>query len=133
MSSYLKLWRLLVFLITCRGVAGYYCKHDVCISPEQYCCGDNLCCDYADSSWYLWILILAILLAFSLFYGLFCVDRADKRQHLTHKYLKKFIFLITPRITGGIKSDNLVDSCMIDLTSSNGQSTHCGESELCIV
>ena len=132
MSSHLNLWPLLAILVTRQGVLGYYCRHDVCISPDQYCCGDNLCCDYANSSWYLWILILAILLALSLLYGLFCVDRADKSQHLTYKYLKKFIFFITPRIPAGMKSDNLVDSCMIDLNSSNGQSTH-GESELCIV
>ncbi|CAL1294575.1 unnamed protein product [Larinioides sclopetarius] len=41
-----------VFLLL-NQVSAYYCNHDLC-REDQYCCGDNLCCDYVYSPWYFW-------------------------------------------------------------------------------
>ncbi|KAB7500998.1 hypothetical protein Anas_14332 [Armadillidium nasatum] len=34
-----------------RMVMSNYCEWDLCRS-DQYCCGDNTCCDYVYSLWY---------------------------------------------------------------------------------
>lgn len=59
-------------------VDAYYCDHDLC-THEQYCCGDNLCCDYASWwSWYVWVALLFVLGLSGLLWGCLryiCVDR----------------------------------------------------------
>ena len=131
MSSQLQPLTLLGILFTCSGVVGYYCNHDLCSSPEQYCCGDNLCCDYADSSWYLWILVLAIILAMSLLYGLLCVDAMERRHSLLHKFLNKLMSFIRPKVPEPLGSDSPVESSIMDLTSSTSEVPL--ETERCIV
>lgn len=122
---------LLGILFTCSGVVGYYCNHDLCSSPEQYCCGDNLCCDYADSSWYLWILVLAAILAISLLYGLLCVDAVERRHLLLHKLLMKLMSFIRPTNPETLVTDSPVESSIMDLTSPTSEGAL--ETQRCIV
>lgn len=56
-------------------VSAYYCNHDLC-REDQYCCGDNLCCDYVYSPWYFWAGVVFMILVLSACGGLFryCYD-----------------------------------------------------------
>ncbi|XP_020611561.1 uncharacterized protein LOC110050037 [Orbicella faveolata] len=33
----------------------YYCGHDWC-NYNEYCCGDDVCCDYLTGYWYIWLM-----------------------------------------------------------------------------
>lgn len=75
-------------------VAGYYCDHNLCSATEEYCCGDNLCCDYANSWWYFWVTVLLVLLIISLAWGLigfFCLESLGQHQNLFSRYLHKLV------------------------------------------
>ncbi|KAF8774657.1 uncharacterized protein LOC129983870 [Argiope bruennichi] len=63
-----------VFLLL-NQVSAYYCNHDLC-REDQYCCGDNLCCDYVYSPWYFWAGVVFMVLVLSACGGLFryCYD-----------------------------------------------------------
>ncbi|KAB7500198.1 hypothetical protein Anas_12913 [Armadillidium nasatum] len=47
-----------------------YCEWDLCRS-DQYCCGDNTCCDYVYSLWYFWVGVIFLILMLSACGGLF--------------------------------------------------------------
>uniref|UniRef100_A0A0N7ZCE5 Vesicular, overexpressed in cancer, prosurvival protein 1 n=1 Tax=Scylla olivacea TaxID=85551 RepID=A0A0N7ZCE5_SCYOL len=51
-------------------VAANYCEWDLC-GGEQYCCGDNLCCDYVNHHWYFWVGVVFMVLLVSACGGLF--------------------------------------------------------------
>ena len=76
----------IVFLTSVARVSlAYYCDHNLCHAAEEYCCGDNLCCDYANSSSYFWLSILVVLLLLSLLWalvGLFCLPALHRRREL---------------------------------------------------
>lgn len=87
---------LLVATLAClpRAVDAYYCDHDLCSPTTEYCCGDNLCCDYASSwwSWYLWVSLLAAVLLLSLVWGcarMFCLDSYRQRRDSFNKVVNK--------------------------------------------
>lgn len=73
--------RLLVLCLwfCIKRVSGYYCEFNLCASADQYCCGDNLCCDYVYHTWYMWVFIVFILLVASACGGFlrFCYYRTD--------------------------------------------------------
>uniref|UniRef100_T1JH95 Calpain catalytic domain-containing protein n=1 Tax=Strigamia maritima TaxID=126957 RepID=T1JH95_STRMM len=52
------------------AVYAYYCEWDQC-ETDQYCCGDNLCCDYVYSLWYFWVGIVFVVILLSACGGLF--------------------------------------------------------------
>jgi len=57
--------------------SAYYCDHDLCSATDEYCCGDNLCCDYDSSSSSFWLTVLIILLILAIIWvllGLYCFD-----------------------------------------------------------
>ncbi|KAG8192633.1 hypothetical protein JTE90_017195 [Oedothorax gibbosus] len=62
-------------LILLTQVSAYYCNHDLC-REDQYCCGDNLCCDYVYSPWYFWAGVVFMVVMLSACGGLFryCYD-----------------------------------------------------------
>ncbi|XP_045619670.1 WW domain-binding protein 1 isoform X1 [Procambarus clarkii] len=64
------LLQLLALACLASTVAGHYCEWDLCGS-EQYCCGDNLCCDYVYSLWYFWVGVVFLVLLVSACGGLF--------------------------------------------------------------
>lgn len=66
----LLVFKLFVIICLSRKVAGHYCEWNLCGS-EQYCCGDNLCCDYVYSLWYFWVGVLFLVLLLSACGGLF--------------------------------------------------------------
>ncbi|XP_071533673.1 uncharacterized protein [Panulirus ornatus] len=66
----LSLLKYLAFLCLTEKVAGHYCEWDLCGS-EQYCCGDNQCCDYVYSLWYFWVGVVFLVLLLSACGGLF--------------------------------------------------------------
>lgn len=88
---------LLLVILPGSRVNCYYCDHDLCSSSEQYCCGDNLCCNYANSSSYIWITILVLLLILFLIWGLMgilCLDESEaaaSRLEIIQKVLSKVI------------------------------------------
>ncbi|GFU85084.1 uncharacterized protein TNCV_1553471 [Trichonephila clavipes] len=79
MEKYCDVSRFLFFsinvLLLVNQVSAYYCNHDLCRS-DQYCCGDNLCCDYVYSPWYFWAGVVIMVLILSACGGLFryCYD-----------------------------------------------------------
>ncbi|GAB6029048.1 hypothetical protein CHUAL_004834 [Chamberlinius hualienensis] len=60
----------LIWSLCFQMVVGYYCEWDQCGSA-QYCCGDNLCCEYVYSLWYFWVGILFVVILLSACGGLF--------------------------------------------------------------
>ncbi|GFY51878.1 uncharacterized protein TNIN_66131 [Trichonephila inaurata madagascariensis] len=74
MEKYCDVSRFLFFsinvLLLVNQVSAYYCNHDLCRS-DQYCCGDNLCCDYVYSPWYFWAGVVIMILILSACGGLF--------------------------------------------------------------
>lgn len=62
-------WFLLLLSFTQEAWA-YYCEWDLCGS-DQYCCGDNLCCEYVYSLWYFWVGVLFVVILLSACGGLF--------------------------------------------------------------
>lgn len=62
--------KLISFVSVTGVVSGHYCEWDLCDS-EQYCCGDNLCCDYVYSLWYFWVGVVFLVLLLSACGGLF--------------------------------------------------------------
>lgn len=110
---------LVSFELNLTPVFCYYCDHALCSSTDQYCCGDNLCCDYANSWWYFWVSVLLILLIISLIWGLigfFCLDSANTSS------LIQYYFPSTP---GGIKGSSLTSSAS---SSSGGVASSCPSS-----
>ena len=90
--------RTAVLLVVGAGDAAlaYYCNHNLCDASNEYCCGDNLCCDYANSSSGLWLCILLLLLLLALLWlllSLFWLPSLRHRQHL----LKLLCALLRPR------------------------------------
>lgn len=65
-----SLLKLLALVCLSRKVSGHYCEYDLCDS-EQYCCGDNICCDYVYSLWYFWVGVVFLVLLVSACGGLF--------------------------------------------------------------
>ncbi|XP_015904303.1 uncharacterized protein [Parasteatoda tepidariorum] len=68
------LFSINILLLT-NQVSAYYCNHDLC-KEDQYCCGDNLCCEYVYSPWYFWAGVVFMILILSACGGLFryCYD-----------------------------------------------------------
>ncbi|XP_076067031.1 uncharacterized protein LOC143040220 [Oratosquilla oratoria] len=62
--------QLLILLSLSHKVLGNYCEWNICGS-EQYCCGDNQCCDYVYSLWYFWVGIVFVIILVSACGGLF--------------------------------------------------------------
>lgn len=64
--------------------SAYYCDHNLCHAVDEYCCGDNLCCEYANSSSYFWLSILIVLLVLALVWALvtlFCLPVLLHQRH----------------------------------------------------
>lgn len=74
-----------ILLSSCFQVVwGYYCEWDLCGS-DQYCCGDNLCCDYVYSLWYFWVGILFVVILLSACGGLFRYCYYHSPQLVIHR------------------------------------------------
>ncbi|CAG2165267.1 unnamed protein product [Oppiella nova] len=53
-------------------VFGYYCDHNFCQISSQYCCGDNLCCDYVNQTVFNSIVVvISIIIISSILWALF--------------------------------------------------------------
>ncbi|KAF2352283.1 WW domain-binding protein 1-like [Trinorchestia longiramus] len=76
-SVSLFLFKSSIFVLTLNLVEAHYCEFELCFS-EQYCCGDNLCCEYVYSLWYFWVGIVFAVLLVSACVGLF-------RYHWRHR------------------------------------------------
>lgn len=75
MNLRLSLLSSTVLLIVCsvKQTFGYYCDHDFC-AAEQYCCGENRCCDYISSPfWFSWLSLIVVIVVISLVWTLFRV------------------------------------------------------------
>lgn len=71
-----KLVMLLFYVLAnVPAITAYYCDHDLC-EDDQYCCGDNLCCEYVYSLWYFWVGVVFLILVLSACGGFFryCYD-----------------------------------------------------------
>lgn len=50
------MWTVTLFSVTKAWVEGsYYCRSDWC-NYNEYCCGDDICCDYLTGYWYIWLM-----------------------------------------------------------------------------
>ncbi|XP_054716283.1 uncharacterized protein LOC129225798 [Uloborus diversus] len=68
-------------------VSAYYCNHDLC-REDQYCCGDNMCCDYVYSPWYFWAGVVFMILVLSACGGLFryCYESNSYVVHTRYSF-----------------------------------------------
>ncbi|CAM1309546.1 Uncharacterised protein g5197 [Pycnogonum litorale] len=68
-NIYKMLTVLLLTVFNLLSVNGNYCEYAACKS-DQYCCGDDLCCDYVYSLWYFWVGLIFFIMVLSLCGGL---------------------------------------------------------------
>ena len=74
-------------------VFGYYCDHNFCQISSQYCCGDNLCCDYVNQMLFNSIIaIIAIITIVSIFWALFRIFCFNNTLVIIKKFGHKFLF-----------------------------------------
>lgn len=74
------------------NVFGYYCDHNYCEISSQYCCGDNLCCDYVNQILFnSIILIIAIITIASIFWALFRIFFFNNTLVIIKKFGQKFL------------------------------------------
>ncbi|KAK3849983.1 hypothetical protein Pcinc_043284 [Petrolisthes cinctipes] len=60
---------LTIFCLTGKAWCDY-CEWDLC-GGDQYCCGDNQCCDYVYKHWYFWVGVVFLVLLVSACGGIF--------------------------------------------------------------
>ena len=77
-------------------VYNYYCNHNLC-SPQEFCCGDNICCIYSNYYWtYFWLVLLIIINIASFAWILFHYFLIQKfsNQCNSSQIIKKIIKII---------------------------------------
>lgn len=65
-------------------VSAYYCEWDYC-QEGQYCCGDNLCCNYVYSPWYFWAGMVFLIIMLSSCGGFFRYCYPIQPHYIVHR------------------------------------------------
>ncbi|KAG8237720.1 hypothetical protein J437_LFUL017839 [Ladona fulva] len=79
-------------------VTAYYCEWDLC-GPDQYCCGDNICCNNVYSLWYFWAGIIILVIMLSTCGGGFFRYCFAVRNQVTVKPVTKYMPLLNEQST----------------------------------
>lgn len=102
---------IIFFLLIIHPVHSNYCDHNLC-SSNEYCCGENLCCNYTNWTYYFWVVLVIATIIISLFWASFHIYFGDIRnvggRPFIVKLIEKFVEYLPPKYKS--KSSHLMPS-----------------------
>ncbi|XP_031564649.1 WW domain binding protein 1-like [Actinia tenebrosa] len=65
LGSFFKIQLIYSCWMFIKNVDGYHCHPDWC-NYNEYCCGDDMCCDYLTGYWYIWLIGGVMIFSFTM-------------------------------------------------------------------